>query len=571
VELTIAATTTLTVGSGQKLTVAGNLFAAGASAKIVVGSGEVKATAAGDGEIRFPNGEYNDSSADTLTMNFTDQVPDLLIGNFEFKNVTITDGTRELEVTGAVTLPNGTSFGDDSGNNDFFIELGGPIVVGSGASLVLGDDAELVATSITMGTSTFVASTGSVVFIGATTFNGTTKAITLANEAVLQIDDGAALAISGNGAKIALLHTELGVGTYTAAGTVEITAGTSTDTIETETAADNGLTVSGTTGLVIGDDPTTAGVTLKGVTLRGTGTVAAAGTLTLSNAGVLTLASAGTIATTGTGAVVAGGVTIGGTTDGTWAATGGTSIAITATNATTATITATDSSVLTASGTDPSIVVAASGTLVVSANTKVLAGFLELGTGTWLATNAAATITEDTLTLANASGAMFGKDDGTSATVLTGTTAPTNSFTASGAIVTLAQDGNKLTITGAGAGATLTTAATAGITAAGDLDITTAIVDISVANTSIIKLEDSSTGIILAANGVIRLAADAGATATSNKKAIAGLTIDTGVAVWAASDSGNALIHKFVGSAANNTIVEGGSGFEIKNDIKTDG
>jgi hypothetical protein len=271
---------------------------------------------------------------------------------------------------------------------------------------------------------------------------------------------------------------------------------------------------------------------------------------------------------TNTGSLKAGATTI----TGTWQAVGTGDVTIASTNTSTSSITASLATVaLTTDTTGAGTITQAAGAgneLLIGVS-GVKAGALILGAGSWTATNADATIEADKITLGADDDATFGKDDGTAATVLTGTGANTNIFTASATsgTVTLSQSGNALVITGSGTAPTLTTGATAGIKVTNALTITTATVDISAAATSIIALADGSTGITLTnANSIIVLDGDSTTTATA--KPITGLTIGAGVEVKAESDDDGKLIGSFTGSTANNTI--SGSGFDIKKSITTD-
>ncbi|MDR3357238.1 MAG: hypothetical protein LBO04_08670 [Spirochaetaceae bacterium] len=214
--------------------------------------------------------------------------------------------------------------------------------------------------------------------------------------------------------------------------------------------------------------------------------------------------------------------------------------------------------------------VPAASTLAVDTGKTLTAGKLALGAGSWKASGAAALIETDKLTLGSDAAAAFGNDDGTAATALIGGAAATNTFTATGDVVTLAQAGNALSITGAAAAAKLATGATAGIKVKAGLTITTATVDISTANTSVITLVDGDTaGITLSdANSVILLDSTK-STATSSKKDIDDLAIGDSVVVKAESDAGNVEVGSFTGAASDNTIVEDDSGFDIKRGIKT--
>jgi hypothetical protein len=125
--------------------------------------------------------------------------------------------------------------------------------------------------------------------------------------------------------------------------------------------------------------------------------------------------------------------------------------------------------------------VPAGGYIYIENGGKFAANLLELGPGSWNATDAAAEITADTITLGNHAGPGFGNGGGANSAVLSGSAVNTNTFTASGATVTLGQSGNNLTITGASAAATLSLGAGAKIFVKGgqSLTITTATVDLS--------------------------------------------------------------------------------------------
>jgi hypothetical protein len=114
-------------------------------------------------------------------------------------------------------------------------------------------------------------------------------------------------------------------------------------------------------------------------------------------------------------------------------------------------------------GTAASLAVAENGSIVVGNSGSVVATKFTLGAGTWKASKGA-TIEADKLTIGDGSNAStFGKD---SATILTGTGAATDTFTATTA-VTLKQSSNDITVSGG----TLTLGTTAGITVAKKLNI----------------------------------------------------------------------------------------------------
>ena len=197
-----------------------------------------------------------------------------------------------------------------------------------------------------------------------------------------------------------------------------------------------------------------------------------------------------------------------------------------------------------------SLAVTASKQITVGANGSVTAGLIALGPGTWKASNIATTIEESKITLGNDASAKFGKDGGTSATVLTGTATATNTFTASGGMITLGQSTNKLTITGSVAGATLTTGATAGITTKGNLDITTVLVDVSANSTSGIVL--ANTEVVTLSNSDSVIKTNSGT--AENTYGIDGLTIGSGVTVKAAAATASQVVGSITGSASNNTL-----------------
>jgi hypothetical protein len=116
------------------------------------------------------------------------------------------------------------------------------------------------------------------------------------------------------------------------------------------------------------------------------------------------------------------------------------------------------------------LVIKAGKTLTVSGSALLTAGNLKLGAGKWKATNADVSITADQITMDSASawGAKFGKDDGTAATVLAapfenGKDVSDTGWSATGADVTLSQDGNNLTVKGASAAANFNVWKTGGI------------------------------------------------------------------------------------------------------------
>jgi filamentous hemagglutinin len=201
--------------------------------------------------------------------------------------------------------------------------------------------------------------------------------------------------------------------------------------------------------------------------------------------------------------------------------------------------------------------------LTVDTGAALTAGKIILGPGTWLATDAAVTIEEDKITLGSHTTAKFGADNGTVATVLTGTANATNTFTASGGTVTLGQSSNKLTVTGSAAAATLATGATAGINVKAGLDITTATVDISVATTSIIVLVDGDAAGITLANTDSVILLDSSSTAATNTQGITNLTIGGSVTVKAAATGATQNVGSFTGAATANTIVEDATGANV--------
>jgi hypothetical protein len=374
----------------------------------------------------------------------------------------------------------------------------------------------------------------------------------------------AALGYFSNGTLVASASTAVQAlkpsGAVTAFGSLVSAA--KTLVISTSSTAETEATLDVPAGLALTTSDTLASVT----------TLTVNGTLTASSATFAGL----TANVSGTGALTAGVV---GATEAPFIIESGLAqAALASTDITDDNLTIPASTVRTFTGAAaPSANVTVNGTLNVSTSLTIVAtksltaGNIILGTGTWTASGASATIAPDVITLGNNAAAKFGADDGTSATVLTGTADVTNTFTASGGTVTLGQSTNKLTITGSAAAATLTTGATAGINVKAGLDITTATVDISVADTSVISLVDAdANGVTLAnSNSVILLDSAKATVKTNSKKIITNLTAGDNVGVWAESDTGEAEVGKFVGAESDNTLVEGNSGFAIKKGIET--
>lgn len=210
-------------------------------------------------------------------------------------------------------------------------------------------------------------------------------------------------------------------------------------------------------------------------------------------------------------------------------------------------------------------------TLVIKAGCTLTAGLLELASGTWKATGQTVSIEEDTISLWSDPGVKFGADDGTDATVLAGPfeldkATDVTTYTASGAKVTIGQNGNGLTITGAAAGATLKTGNTAGFWVKAGLVISGVTLDMSSDSDwcSVIYL-DGSDGITLTdGNSVLLFNNDNEGTPYSlpfdstdiNTKITIGSSISVS-AVWnnAWSSGGtNERFASFTGAANGNTI-----------------
>jgi hypothetical protein len=464
------------------------------------------------------------------------------------------------------------------------VDFGGAVTFGGAATfkenVVFGGDVTLKAT-------------GSAVFEKTAFFaDGTELILTaVASTVTLDKDTGGALAVgtpAGNASDVWLHVLDVGSAdvVLTPAANTKLTFSASPKGITQSAVGTNAhsIAVGGTATLVSGTTYTVASeatklgtlavststdeLTLGGGFLDGDGDPVPGGTH--SSPAVLLTGAASTSGAklTGEGSLVAGGTTIVGGTAGTagWQVSGTGTVTIA-----TDTITASaPTAVLTAvtGTTPPTITVAAGETLSIGADTTVKSGFIALGTGTWTATSAATTIGESIITLGANASAAFGA--GTGATVLTGGDDSSNTFTASGSLVTLAQSAGKLTITGSAATATLTTGNTAGIDVNAGLDITTAIVAIP-ANTSIIKLAVAdAVGIKLANENSVILLDSSKDTETSTGKAITNLTVGTGVKVFAETNDGNKDVGKFVGAATDNTIVASGeSPFSLTKGIKT--
>jgi filamentous hemagglutinin len=86
---------------------------------------------------------------------------------------------------------------------------------------------------------------------------GATGTLTLANGEKVNLADEGTIVVAGAG-KVTLLHSEFGAGTYTAAGAVEIAAGTTNDTIKTAATAEKGLVIGAVGGLSLFANTTTA-------------------------------------------------------------------------------------------------------------------------------------------------------------------------------------------------------------------------------------------------------------------------------------------------------------------------
>jgi hypothetical protein len=230
-------------------------------------------------------------------------------------------------------------------------------------------------------------------------------------------------------------------------------------------------------------------------------------------------------------------------------------------------------------GSNAKITVKAGGAVAVDGTGLIDARYLKLGEGKWLSSAADVTIEREKITLGSNANAKFGGDDGSDATVLTGTAQNTNTFTVSStknATVSLKQDSNKLIIEGALVGAgtkypTLGLGATAGISEKGGLTITSLTVDISAANTSVIKLENNSVGITLSnSDSVIKLDGDSNvAEVAGDNKKVSNLAIGGGVQVFAESNEASKKIGSFVGASSENTLTASGQAVEIKKGLTT--
>jgi hypothetical protein len=151
------------------------------------------------------------------------------------------------------------------------------------------------------------------------------------------------------------------------------------------------------------------------------------------------------------------------------------------------TVTGTSVSSLLSLGADARIFIKAGEGLMIQSATLVTGDYLDIGPGEWKATAANAHFAANNISLYDALGARLGKDDGNAATVLAGPFEPgkavdATTYTASGAKLTLGQNGNALTITGDSPAATLSAGATAGFWVKAGLTLSTAILDMSTDN-----------------------------------------------------------------------------------------
>jgi hypothetical protein len=163
------------------------------------------------------------------------------------------------------------------------------------------------------------------------------------------------------------------------------------------------------------------------------------------------------------------------------------------------------------------IEVAKDGTIEIGTNSKIAAGdYLDLTAGTWKATGGISyewdsTTHNDTgvyisgnrIDLGDSRQNKFGKDNGTAATTFAGPFenkwSAGSSYVASGAKVTVGQNGNSLVFTGADSAAMLTLGVSAGIWVKAGLTIDSVVVDMNKNNDyeSVIYLDDVTTGITL--------------------------------------------------------------------------
>jgi hypothetical protein len=545
----------------------------------------VDATAS-DGKLVIADATLINTAVATVTLPAAVAVKAVNVGSANLTIAGATDLTAEVTGTGTLVLSGAVTKAAITGNGKVaFTNATTPTAFATSAS------------SITAGTITFtngfstaasapVTLSGAVVLPDAAviTFGHATGTLTLKEGTTIAVFDASATPVLR--AEADTLLTPVASATLTAAkaespspallslgdANLAVTSG------ELSVPADAGFAIGGTETLTLGTGATlgvtgTLTLTTGGTLIVGTGTATAgliileAGTWTATGAAAtiepnkITLGNNASAAFGAGAAAVATVLTGTATTTNTFTASGGTVTLAQDTNALTITGSVADAVLTT--GATAGISVKASDTLTIASAT-VTAGNIILGAGTWKATGAAATIKPSVITLGNNASATFGKDDGTAATVLTGTATTTNTFTASGGTVTLAQDTNALTITGSVEAAVLATGDTAGISEIGGLTIATVTVDISGADTSVIELKDNGVGITLAADGVILLDSSKATTETDSKKDIDDLTVGASVEVWAETDAGNVEVGKFVGAATANTIVESGSGFEIK-------
>ncbi|GHV88437.1 hypothetical protein AGMMS50267_07970 [Spirochaetia bacterium] len=209
------------------------------------------------------------------------------------------------------------------------------------------------------------------------------------------------------------------------------------------------------------------------------------------------------------------------------------------------------------------------GEAVTIANSTLVTGpFLDIGPGTWKATNAGVDIYTNTIKLGSALNAKFGLDDGTAATVLAGPfeggkNTSNTGYGATGGKVTLSQTGNDLVITGANNSAKLYLWSTAGIWVKAGLTIDT--VTVSMADndtsswTSALYLADGSSGITLAnANSKIILLTNGGGETIQTSWWGGGnaVTIGAGIAAVRVNGSDHRIISLTGTDGGTNTIEE---------------
>jgi hypothetical protein len=256
---------------------------------------------------------------------------------------------------------------------------------------------------------------------------------------------------------------------------------------------------------------------------------------------------------------------------------------------------------LTVTGTGSSFALGATGAIYVKAGTGltitnailVTGDYLDLGAGTWLATNGGAKINASKITLDAVDNAMFGKDNGDEATILRSpvdTSKIKNETVYQGldAKVTLTQSENDLLIAGA-ANAKLSLWKSACIYIKAGLTITTGTIDISSDNTesSILYLPAGSSGITLA-NSDSKILINSGNSGNNDlpysisDQNYADMTMklvfNSGIMAyavwndgWKNGDDYNERFAYFTGAASNNTInrsTDYVTGYTAANDVR---